>query len=111
MPQHEARGFGDRDGRGARVGSGEPGLDRAQQDLVVGEDHVLFGPERAEERAAPDARAVGDVVHRRLVVAALLEQRERGLGQPLLCRFRGHRATFRTHAAASLIGRGSPGAG
>ncbi len=50
---------------------------------MVREDDVFLGPVVPEERGAAKAGALGDVIDGGLLVPALVEKRERGLGEPL----------------------------
>ena len=50
---------------------------------MIGEDHVFLGPVVPEERGAAQSRPRGDLVHRGLLVALLVEQGERGAGEPV----------------------------
>lgn len=68
MAENQERGVHHRTQR-IRRRSGEEILDPRQNTVVISENNVLFGAELAEERAPADPGGIGEVLHRRPVVA------------------------------------------
>ena len=90
VQQDQADRVGDRDQGGAVAGGAQPVGDLLEQPVMVGEDDVFLGAVMPEERGAAQPGALGDVVDGGLLVAALVEQRERGLGESFSRRWLAH---------------------
>jgi hypothetical protein len=72
---------------------------------MIGKDDVFLGPVVPEEGRAAETSALGDVIHGRLLVTALVEQVERGLREPVMRRWLAHdRPSSLLHGAAATCG-------
>jgi hypothetical protein len=73
----------------------QPISDQLQEPVVIRKDDVFLGTVVPEERRAPEACSLGDVVDGRLLVSALVEERECGGAQSNPCRWLAHeRSSF-----------------
>jgi len=90
---------------GAVTGGPQPVADLAQEPVVVREDDVFLGPIVAKEGRTAQPGALGDVVNGRLLVAALVEQVERGPREPVTRRWLAHdRSSSPVYPTAATCG-------